>query len=1036
MARAKPVSDHVTVRVLGASEITVGTRRIGMSTEALFALALYLTTRAGDRVPREEVLETFWPGGEEEPRRHALRQMLYRLRQKGFAFDEDGDCLRLDPAKVESDLRACLSPTWPESATASGIEAALNVGPTFSARQPAAFLEWFDGLRDEVSHQARRAAMHMIAAARSQGRWADLDRWGRAVLATDPLHEEATLARAEAAAMTGAKTLALEILDGYLAELGEVDASVGKPAQVLRKRIAERRASWLPAGPREVALIGREEEMSVLTQAVESALLGKSRSVLLVGPSGYGKSRLLAEAREYAALRGVRCVAVRAEAIAALHPLALVRELARALSSRPGAAGTDPKEMERVRALIREDVLPASLSFGPATTLDAIKSCLLSLTAAVTEEAPLLITVDDAHLCDELSADVIGELLLGLQNARCTCICAGQVGAASRATQQGANLSIRNVVLLPLSSDSCRSLAQATALAHNREISADLLAYIARRSGGHPLFARELALSPIREHTATDLPASLADLVAKSLAAQSTEALKVLRAIALLADSATSSRVRMICGSDPAKFTSTVESLARDGLVQLDQNRALVLHDCWRDAILASMPEATRASLALECAETLADTATGPTENVHFLIAQLFSAAGETDRATRHLLQSIDGLLSAGLYDLALNTVRSLSRGLATTSDARLRAREALCLLGTGAPAGALALASSVWRSRILQSADLANEHVLAVCVAADCHIRLDRADSGPAAELLGIARNEDIPPEDRVRACLWGIRMVSNSDRVGRFVEFFEISNALSSILPSSPHAALVGLIFAAEAGTAEDIASAHQRVSQVDFSGLSIWDRCLLLRCCAHAHRIAGSLAEAVETASAAYELAVAHDSDYAARLASELLCNTMLDYDRIREAELWFDRLSSTPDASIASTKSAIGHTRDRLDYARGNLVALAGRVADRLTIISDIGNTHGRASELALAAVVLAQSGNPHDALPLLQSAMSAAARFIGRQAADFAVEMCLAAAATCAADDAATTLARQHIKLRAIDRGLNIATAFKHLRELA
>jgi len=377
MARVAVPSDHVVVRVLGATEFTVGTRRIGMGTEALFALGLYLTTRAGERVARDDVLDTFWTSGDEESRRHAMRQMLYRLRQKGMAFLEDGDSLRIDPAKVDSDLRRCLAAGWPESATAQDVEGALAFGPTFSSRLPRPFLDWCDGIRSEVSHQARKAAMQLIVGARSQGRWADLDRWAKAVLQTDPLHEEATLARAEAASMSGAKTLALEILDGYLAEVGTGDGSVGKPALQLRKRIAERRASWVPTGPREVPLVGREEEMSALTQAVESALLGRSRSVLLVGPSGYGKSRLLAEAREYAALRGVRCVAVRAEATLASHPWAAVRELCKVLIAQQGAAGVDTRSMATMRSLLREEApTEGGISFGPATTDSEIRRAL------------------------------------------------------------------------------------------------------------------------------------------------------------------------------------------------------------------------------------------------------------------------------------------------------------------------------------------------------------------------------------------------------------------------------------------------------------------------------------------------------------------------------------------------------------------------------------------------------------------------------------------------------------------------------------
>ena len=61
----------IRVRVLGAVELQVGHRRVGMNTEVLFALGLFLTTRAGERIPREELLELLWGSGDYGPRRHA-----------------------------------------------------------------------------------------------------------------------------------------------------------------------------------------------------------------------------------------------------------------------------------------------------------------------------------------------------------------------------------------------------------------------------------------------------------------------------------------------------------------------------------------------------------------------------------------------------------------------------------------------------------------------------------------------------------------------------------------------------------------------------------------------------------------------------------------------------------------------------------------------------------------------------------------------------------------------------------------------------
>jgi len=82
---------QIEVRGLGANEIRIGRRRITPATEVVFALAFYLCVRAGERVTRDEVMEVFWGTGDMTKGRHSLRQMLYKLRQRGFALDEDAE---------------------------------------------------------------------------------------------------------------------------------------------------------------------------------------------------------------------------------------------------------------------------------------------------------------------------------------------------------------------------------------------------------------------------------------------------------------------------------------------------------------------------------------------------------------------------------------------------------------------------------------------------------------------------------------------------------------------------------------------------------------------------------------------------------------------------------------------------------------------------------------------------------------------------------------------------------------------------------
>ena len=65
----------------------------------------------------------------------------------------------------------------------------------------------------ECTRSMRRALLRQIDAARRDGRWHDMDDCARRCLAVDPLNEEATLAHAEAIAMSGSKAKALQVID-------------------------------------------------------------------------------------------------------------------------------------------------------------------------------------------------------------------------------------------------------------------------------------------------------------------------------------------------------------------------------------------------------------------------------------------------------------------------------------------------------------------------------------------------------------------------------------------------------------------------------------------------------------------------------------------------------------------------------------------------------------------------------------------------------------------------------------------------------
>ena len=169
----------VRIRTLGACVIVVGRTRIKPDAAVLFALALYLGLRAGEMVTRSAVLELLWPETEETARRHALRQLLYRLKRAGLPVDGDGDELSIDPAVVDCDLSGLMTEQWITVVALSDLPSPRTVLPGYQPDVSAPYHEWVDGVRLRCSTQIKHAAMRHISSARLDGRWADLDRVAR-----------------------------------------------------------------------------------------------------------------------------------------------------------------------------------------------------------------------------------------------------------------------------------------------------------------------------------------------------------------------------------------------------------------------------------------------------------------------------------------------------------------------------------------------------------------------------------------------------------------------------------------------------------------------------------------------------------------------------------------------------------------------------------------------------------------------------------------------------------------------------------------
>jgi len=145
-------------------------------------------------------------------------------------------------------------------------------------------------------------------------------------------------------------------------------------------------------------LIERERELEVFAGVLRGTGEGSSSFVLIDGPAGIGKSRLVEALAAAAEQRGMRVLVARGAHLERDFPFGVVRQLFEALL-------TDPRERERLLAGAAASAAAVFDVVGaaPAAPADGSFAALHGvywLAANLADERPLMLVVDDLHWCD------------------------------------------------------------------------------------------------------------------------------------------------------------------------------------------------------------------------------------------------------------------------------------------------------------------------------------------------------------------------------------------------------------------------------------------------------------------------------------------------------------------------------------------------------------------------------------------------------------------------------------------------------------
>lgn len=378
-------------------------------------LAILLWTEGRDGVSRARATDLLWGDRSEGEARHSLNEALRVLRRAAGAdaLASAGDLLTWrGPVARDTDAFEQRRTEDPRRA-AELIRGAWCDG--FAVPDAGEFDRWLDDHRRIWHH---RLLTTLCQAAREEADRGNLHAaHERAAQARrfDPLSELAAQTLAEVLAWTGDRVAAHRELDAHDARLrAELGIEPGEGVRRLRQRLSATRGTRRGASPAEGAqlpLVGREDPLrTLLTASRQSAARGQPALLLIEGPAGAGRTRVLEELVVRLDVEGWTVATVRALPADAADPEAGLRAVAAAgLWAAPGVAGAAPAAIGSLAATVPVwgEHFAANRGDDRWPLADALGAVLRSTAS----EQPILLALDDAEWLDTATLEALPRVM-------------------------------------------------------------------------------------------------------------------------------------------------------------------------------------------------------------------------------------------------------------------------------------------------------------------------------------------------------------------------------------------------------------------------------------------------------------------------------------------------------------------------------------------------------------------------------------------------------------------------------------------------
>jgi len=351
----------------------------------------------------------------------------------------------------------------------------------------------------------------------------------------------------------------------------------------------------LPAQPREREdFFGRELCMAALGRSMEDAAAGRARLVVVSGPSGVGKTRVLEEAARMCGAAGALVCSVACnDATAALEPW---RQMLDALIEREA----DP------------DLLRARDSLSDAPT--AVRAL-----GAFATKRPLVLLFDDIQSADDASLVLMRALVRQGAASRVLCV----ASLSDQATEKDGSapslltlLADSGTLSIPLRSLSLEEVARLIEAASGEKPPPSLVSAVHKRSGGIPHYVHQLMETTWVEKalrdgvvalaSSIDLQPGIVQSIGRRLTTLSNQSREVLTTAALLGDEISFTTLLVATSGSSAELHDRLDEATRAKLLVPRKNDTYEFsHALVSDVLRKGMSTAVRAKRHHEIAERL-----------------------------------------------------------------------------------------------------------------------------------------------------------------------------------------------------------------------------------------------------------------------------------------------------------------------------------------------------------------------------------------------------------------------------------------------